>query len=70
MNILTGYLTDIIDKNVLYCSMKAGSDAEIEGATNLYFLELFVKYSGIPRSLILKEIPIVILDHFLVKMAK
>ena len=50
--------------------MKAGGDAETEGATNLYFLELFVKYSGIPRSLILKEIPIVVLDHSLVKMTK
>ncbi|EZA48313.1 hypothetical protein DMN91_008109 [Ooceraea biroi] len=51
-------------------SMKAGSEAETEGATNLHFLELFVKYSGIPRSLILKEIPVVVLDHSLVKMAK
>lgn len=51
-------------------SMKAGGDAETEGATNLHFLELFVKYSGISRSLILKEIPVVVLDHSLVKMTK
>lgn len=55
---------------LFFFSMKTGGDAEAEGATNLYFLELFVKYSGIPRSLILKEIPIVVLDHSLVKMMK
>lgn len=43
---------------------------ETEGANNLHFLELFVKYSGIPRSFILKEIPVVILDHSLAKMMK
>lgn len=59
-----------IDTRMSFFSMKAGSDAETEGATNLHFLELFVKYSGIPRSLILKEIPVVILDHSLVKMTK
>ncbi|XP_012235159.1 WASH complex subunit 5 [Linepithema humile] len=70
MNRYVKYLCMYILSFIIVESTKAGSDAEIEGVTSLHFLELFVKYSGIPRSLILKEIPVVILDHFLVKVAK
>ncbi|KAK9307551.1 hypothetical protein QLX08_002167 [Tetragonisca angustula] len=51
-------------------SIKAGSDGESEGYNTLHILELFTKYSGISRSLILKEIPIIIIDHFQAKTAK
>ncbi|XP_076246687.1 WASH complex subunit strump isoform X1 [Calliopsis andreniformis] len=51
-------------------SAKTGSDGEFEGTNALHFLELFIKYSGIPRSLVLKEIPIIIMDHFQAKTAK
>ncbi|KAG5323976.1 WASC5 protein, partial [Acromyrmex heyeri] len=70
MNRYVKYLCMYVLSFVTVESMKAGGDAETEGATNLHFLELFVKYSGIPRSLILKEIPVVVLDHSLVKMTK
>ncbi|KYN00267.1 WASH complex subunit strumpellin [Cyphomyrmex costatus] len=70
MNRYVKYLCMYVLSFVTVESMKAGGDAEIEGATNLHFLELFVKYSGIPRSLILKEIPVVVLDHSLVKLTK
>ncbi|XP_014473018.1 PREDICTED: WASH complex subunit strumpellin isoform X2 [Dinoponera quadriceps] len=70
MNRYVKYLCMYILSFLTMESMKAGNDTETEGATNLHFLELFVKYSGIPRSLILKEIPVVVLDHSLVKMAK
>ncbi|XP_020285658.1 WASH complex subunit strumpellin [Pseudomyrmex gracilis] len=70
MNRYVKYLSMYILSFVTMESIKPGSDAETEAATNLHFLELFVKYSGIPRSLILKEIPVVILDHFLVKLTK
>ncbi|KAK2579644.1 hypothetical protein KPH14_011569 [Odynerus spinipes] len=44
-------------------STKVGSEAETESTTTIHFLDLFVKYSGIPRSYIFHEIPNVILDH-------
>lgn len=64
------YLCMYILSFVTIESTKAGSEMETEGVTNIHFLELFVKYSGIPRSLILKEIPVVVLDHSLAKMTK
>ena len=51
-------------------SAKSGSDGESEGTNTLHILELFIKYSGIPRSLILKEIPMMIIDHFQIKVTK
>ncbi|XP_033351507.1 WASH complex subunit 5 [Bombus vosnesenskii] len=51
-------------------SIKAGSDGESEGYNTLHILELFTRYSGISRSLILKEIPMIIMDHFQAKTAK
>ena len=51
-------------------SVKMATDGESDGTSILYFLELFTKYSGIPRSLILKEIPTIIMDYFQVKTAK
>ncbi|EFN72735.1 Strumpellin [Camponotus floridanus] len=64
------YLCMYILSFVTMESTKAGSDIETEAIANIHFLELFVKYSGIPRSLILKEIPVVVLDHSLIKMTK
>ena len=57
-------------KTIILCSIKAGNDGESEGYNTLHILELFTKYSGISRSLILKEIPIIIMDHFQAKTAK
>ncbi|XP_011688832.1 PREDICTED: WASH complex subunit strumpellin-like [Wasmannia auropunctata] len=70
MNRYVKYLCMYVLSFITVESLKAGGNAETKGATNLHFLELFVKYSGIPRSLILKEIPVVILYHSLVKMTK
>lgn len=63
-------MKSFVNAHLWLYSIKAGSDAETEAATNLHFLDLFTKYSGIPRSLILKEIPVVILDHSIVKLTK
>ncbi|XP_053979138.1 WASH complex subunit 5 [Hylaeus volcanicus] len=57
------YLSTYILSCVTPDSAKTGSDGDSEGMNTLHFLELFTKYSGIPRSLILKEIPIIIMDH-------
>ncbi|XP_076752994.1 WASH complex subunit strump isoform X1 [Xylocopa sonorina] len=51
-------------------SARAGSDGDSEGTNTLHILELFSKYSGISRSYILKDIPIIIMDHFQMKTAK
>ncbi|XP_015187762.1 PREDICTED: WASH complex subunit strumpellin isoform X2 [Polistes dominula] len=48
-------------------STKVGSEAESESTGSIRFLDLFVKYSGIPRSYVFHEIPNVILDHCEIK---
>ncbi|XP_043487767.1 WASH complex subunit 5 isoform X1 [Polistes fuscatus] len=49
-------------------STKVGSEAESESTGSIRFLDLFVKYSGIPRSYVFHEIPNVILDHCEIKI--
>lgn len=44
-------------------STKVASETEAESIASIHFLDLFVKYSGIPRSHVLQEIPNVVLDH-------
>ncbi|XP_015590891.1 WASH complex subunit 5 [Cephus cinctus] len=51
-------------------SSKTASDWEAEGITTLHFLELFAKYSNVPKSIILSHIPLVILDQYDVKLLK
>ncbi|XP_061936928.1 WASH complex subunit 5 isoform X2 [Apis cerana] len=64
------YLCIYILSCVTSDSVKAGSEGESEISNILHILELFTKYSGISRSLILKEIPIIIMDHFQAKTSK
>ncbi|KZC05129.1 PREDICTED: WASH complex subunit strumpellin [Dufourea novaeangliae] len=64
------YLCAYISSSVTPDSVKTGSDGNSEGANSLHFLELFIKYSGLPRSFILKEIPVIVMDHFQAKTAK
>ncbi|XP_076630517.1 WASH complex subunit strump [Colletes latitarsis] len=64
------YLCTYVLSCVTPDSAKTGSDGDSEGTNTLHFLELFTKYSGIPRSFILKEIPVIIMDHFQAKTVK
>ncbi|KAG7205653.1 hypothetical protein KM043_007608 [Ampulex compressa] len=70
MNQYVKYLCYYILSYITTDSAKSGSEAESEANIGLHFLDLFVKYSGMPRSVVLKEIPIVILDHCQVKTTK
>ncbi|KAF7380584.1 hypothetical protein HZH68_016449 [Vespula germanica] len=51
-------------------STKVGSETESESTPSIHFLDLFVKYSGIPRSYVFHEIPNVILDHCQTKVLR
>ncbi|XP_047367322.1 WASH complex subunit 5 isoform X2 [Vespa velutina] len=51
-------------------STKVGSETESESTASIHFLDLFVKYSGIPRSYVFHEIPNVILDHCQTKVLR
>ncbi|XP_076166156.1 WASH complex subunit strump [Ptiloglossa arizonensis] len=64
------YLCTYVLSCVTPDSAKTGTDGDSEGTNTLHFLELFTKYSGIPQSFILKEIPVIIMDHFQAKTVK
>lgn len=43
---------------------------EEEGITGLNFLEEFAKYSNLPKSSVLKHIPVILLDQYNTKIMK
>ncbi|XP_076661736.1 WASH complex subunit strump [Halictus rubicundus] len=64
------YLCTYVTSCVAPDSAKTGSDGNTEGSNTLHILELFTKFSGLPRSFILKEIPVIVMDHFQMKITK
>ncbi|CAK9823853.1 WASH complex subunit 5 [Anthophora retusa] len=64
------YLCTYVLSCVTADGAKPGNDGEFEVTNILHILELLIKYCGISQSLILKEIPIIIMDHFQTKSAR
>ncbi|XP_066594760.1 WASH complex subunit 5 isoform X2 [Prorops nasuta] len=64
------YLSKYILTAVATDSTKLVNEVETEASIGQQFLELFIKYSNIRQSVILKEIPIIIIDHYQAKIGK
>ncbi|XP_043273140.1 WASH complex subunit 5 [Venturia canescens] len=45
-------------------SGKISGEWETEGVTGLHYLQLLTKYSGLPKSVILENIPVIVLDQY------
>ncbi|XP_011504242.1 PREDICTED: WASH complex subunit strumpellin [Ceratosolen solmsi marchali] len=70
LNEYVTHITEYVLSFVISDSTKMSNEFEMEIITGVHFLELFIKYAGIPKTVITNTIPLMVLDQYQAKVIK